>query len=117
MKIIAEYYDGRPIGIQLPKSLTFEVVETAPVMKTATKNGVVEAGEARERRDDQRAGIRRDGGEGSRESEHRRVHGSGEVTRLIGGLRRGITGSTSLAASAWVEARSRARPMGPRIAR
>jgi elongation factor P len=37
MKIVAEYYDGRPIGIQLPNSLTFEVVETAPVMKTATK--------------------------------------------------------------------------------
>ncbi|HEV8364416.1 MAG TPA: elongation factor P [Gemmatimonadaceae bacterium] len=37
MRIIAEYYDGRPIGIQLPQYLTFEVVETAPVMKTATK--------------------------------------------------------------------------------
>ncbi|MBL8989638.1 MAG: elongation factor P [Gemmatimonadales bacterium] len=38
MRIIAEFYDGRPIGIQLPNSLTFEVMETAPVMKTATKN-------------------------------------------------------------------------------
>jgi len=37
MRIVAEYYDGRPIGIQLPQYLTFEVVETAPVMKTATK--------------------------------------------------------------------------------
>ncbi len=37
MKIIAEYYDGRPIGIQLPNSLSFEIVETSPVMKTATK--------------------------------------------------------------------------------
>ncbi len=37
MRILAEYYEGRPIGIQLPTSLTFEVVETAPVMKTATK--------------------------------------------------------------------------------
>src|ERR687890_2383926 len=37
MKIQAEYYEGRPIGIQLPNSLTFEVVETAPVMKSATK--------------------------------------------------------------------------------
>ena len=37
MKITAEYYDGRPIGIQLPNSLVFEVVDTAPVMKTATK--------------------------------------------------------------------------------
>jgi elongation factor P len=38
MKIQAEYYDGRPIGIRLPNSLILEVVETAPVMKTATKN-------------------------------------------------------------------------------
>src|SRR5580698_10363313 len=37
MRIQAEYYDGRPIGIQLPNSLTLEVTETAPVMKTATK--------------------------------------------------------------------------------
>lgn len=37
MKIIAEYYDGRAIGIELPQYLTFEIVETSPVMKTATK--------------------------------------------------------------------------------
>ena len=37
MKIIAEYYDGRPIGIELPQNLTFEIVDTSPVMKTATK--------------------------------------------------------------------------------
>ena len=38
MKIIAEYYNGRPIGIQLPNSLVFEIVETAPVVRGATKN-------------------------------------------------------------------------------
>ena len=37
MKIQAEYYDGRPVGIKLPNSLILEVVDTAPVMKTATK--------------------------------------------------------------------------------
>ncbi len=37
MKILAEYYEGKPIGIQLPASLIFEIVDTAPVMKTATK--------------------------------------------------------------------------------
>jgi elongation factor P len=37
MKIQAEFYDGRAIGIRLPNSLTLEVVDTAPVMKTATK--------------------------------------------------------------------------------
>lgn len=37
MRIVAEFYEGRPIGVQLPNALTLEVVETAPVMKTATK--------------------------------------------------------------------------------
>jgi elongation factor P len=37
MKIVAEFFNGRPIGIQLPNAMTFEVVETNPVMKTATK--------------------------------------------------------------------------------
>jgi len=37
MKIQAEYYNGRPVGIRMPNSLTLEVVDTAPVMKTATK--------------------------------------------------------------------------------
>lgn len=37
MKIQAEYYDGRPVGLRLPNSLVLEVVDTAPVMKTATK--------------------------------------------------------------------------------
>jgi elongation factor P len=38
MKIQAEYYNGRPIGIELPNSMTLEVVDTSAVMKTATKN-------------------------------------------------------------------------------
>jgi elongation factor P len=37
MRIMAEFYDGRPVGIQLPNALVLEVVETAPVMKSATK--------------------------------------------------------------------------------
>ena len=37
MKIQAEFYEGRPVGIKLPNSLTLEIVETSPVMKTATK--------------------------------------------------------------------------------
>ena len=37
MKIQAEFYEGRPIGVRLPNSLTLEIVETNPVMKTATK--------------------------------------------------------------------------------
>ena len=38
MKIMAEYYNGKPIGIELPNSMVFEIVDTAPVMKTATKS-------------------------------------------------------------------------------
>jgi elongation factor P len=37
MKVVAEYYEGRPISIELPNALVFEIVETAPVMKSATK--------------------------------------------------------------------------------
>jgi elongation factor P len=37
MRIIAEFYEGRPIGVQMPNTLTLEVTDTAPVMKTATK--------------------------------------------------------------------------------
>jgi len=37
MKLQAEFFNGRPIGIQLPNALVLEIVETAPVMKTATK--------------------------------------------------------------------------------
>ena len=37
MVILAEYYDGRPIGIDLPQYVLAEIVDTAPVMKTATK--------------------------------------------------------------------------------
>jgi elongation factor P len=36
-KVIAEYYEGRPIAVDLPKTATVEVVETSPVMRGATK--------------------------------------------------------------------------------
>lgn len=38
LKILAEYYNGSPIGIQLPTHMVFEITDTAPVMKTATKS-------------------------------------------------------------------------------
>ena len=37
MKIMAEYYEGRPIAIDLPNAIELEIVDTAPVMKSATK--------------------------------------------------------------------------------
>ena len=37
MRIMAEYYDGKPIGIQLPNSIELTIVDTSPVMRSATK--------------------------------------------------------------------------------
>jgi elongation factor P len=37
MQVVAEYFEGRPISVELPNALVFEVTETAPVMKSATK--------------------------------------------------------------------------------
>lgn len=37
MKILAEYYNGKPIAIDLPNSIELEIVETSPVMRSATK--------------------------------------------------------------------------------
>src|SRR5919199_1901750 len=37
MRILAEFYNGRPIGIRLPSSLELAIVETARVMRSATK--------------------------------------------------------------------------------
>ena len=37
MKVVAEYCEGRPISVELPNALVFEIVETAPAMKSATK--------------------------------------------------------------------------------
>jgi elongation factor P len=37
MTFIAEWLGGRPIAIELPSVVELEVVETAPIMKTATK--------------------------------------------------------------------------------
>lgn len=36
--VVAEYFDGSPIGVELPNALVLEVVETAPMMRTATKS-------------------------------------------------------------------------------
>jgi elongation factor P len=36
-QVIAEYFDGRPVSVDLPKTATVEVVETSPVMRGATK--------------------------------------------------------------------------------
>ena len=40
MKIQAEYYDGSPIGIDLPPTIELAVVETEPTMKGATVSNV-----------------------------------------------------------------------------
>lgn len=38
--ILAEFFESTPIGIELPSSLEFEIVETDPVMATATKTAM-----------------------------------------------------------------------------
>jgi elongation factor P len=40
MVIFAEYYDGQPIGVELPSSLELEVVQTDPTMTGATKTAM-----------------------------------------------------------------------------
>jgi len=37
MQVIAEYFEGRPIGVELPNEVVLEIVETSPVMRSATK--------------------------------------------------------------------------------
>ena len=37
MRIQAEYYNGRPVGIKMPNAVELTIVETSPVMRSATK--------------------------------------------------------------------------------
>lgn len=40
MIIVTEFFESQPVGIELPSSLTLEVVETEPVMASATKTAM-----------------------------------------------------------------------------
>lgn len=40
MVLLAEFYEGRPIGVELPAALEFEVVETEPSVAGATKTAM-----------------------------------------------------------------------------
>ena len=40
MIILAEFYENQPMGVELPSSMTFEVIETEPVMASATKTAM-----------------------------------------------------------------------------
>lgn len=40
MVLVSEFYEGRPIGVELPKTLDLEVVETEPAMAGATKTAM-----------------------------------------------------------------------------
>lgn len=37
MRIVAEFYEGSPVAIDLPNAMTFEIAEAAPVLRGATK--------------------------------------------------------------------------------
>jgi elongation factor P len=40
MVILAEFFEGSPVGVELPSSLILEVVETEPTMTGATKTAM-----------------------------------------------------------------------------
>ena len=37
MQVIVEFYNGKPMSLQLPQFMNYMITDTAPVMKTATK--------------------------------------------------------------------------------
>jgi len=37
MRIVAEFFEGAPVAIDLPNAMTFEIAETSPVLRGATK--------------------------------------------------------------------------------
>ena len=41
LKITVEFYDGKPVGIQLPATVDLEVVETEPSLKGATASSMM----------------------------------------------------------------------------
>jgi elongation factor P len=41
LKIMVEFYEGRPIGIELPATVDMEVIETEPSLKGATASNVM----------------------------------------------------------------------------
>jgi elongation factor P len=44
MMVMVEFYNGKPMSVQLPQFLNLTITETAPVMKTATKTAGLENG-------------------------------------------------------------------------
>ena len=51
MMVMVEFYNGRPMSVQLPQFLNLTITETAPVMKTATKTATPSARIPTRRRD------------------------------------------------------------------
>ena len=41
MRVIVDFYEGRPIGVTLPKTVDLRVTDTAPGLKTATVTNVL----------------------------------------------------------------------------
>ena len=85
MKIQAEFYDGKPIGVRLPNSMTLTIVETNPRHEDGDEDREQQAGEAGERGDGERSRVRGDGRPDPRQPVHRRVHRAGEGLRAGGG--------------------------------
>jgi elongation factor P len=41
LKLLVEFYEGRPVGVELPKTVDLKVIDTPPGMKTATVTNVL----------------------------------------------------------------------------
>jgi elongation factor P len=41
MRVIVDFYEGKPIGVTLPKNVDLRVTDTAPGLKTATVTNVL----------------------------------------------------------------------------
>src|SRR6267378_2443223 len=92
MVVQVEWLEGRPIAIELPGVIELKVVETSPVMKTATKTARCrrdidrdedrehQAGETVERCDGSGTGVHQPRREGARRPAVRSVLGAGEVS-------------------------------------
>ena len=59
MRVIVDFYEAKPIGVTLPKTVDLRVTETAPGLKSATVTNVAEAGDDRDRSRGAGAELRR----------------------------------------------------------
>ena len=89
MKIMAEYYDGRPVGHQAAELARARGGRDGAGDEDGHEDVVAQAGEARERGHDQRARVRGHRRQGQGQSGDGRVSGTREVATAARGGNRG----------------------------